>query len=100
MSGSRAYHMTVSCGVPEALIVPITAKRGCSRKARTSSEISTLRPALAECRFGGAYRFLDIGIRVGGGQEPRAAAGRTDPVVLEGVQEAPQLGAVGALLIG
>src|SRR6266851_4966746 len=40
-SGSRAYHMTVSWGVPEALIVPITAKHGCSRNARTSSAINT-----------------------------------------------------------
>jgi hypothetical protein len=32
--------MTVSWGVPDGLIVAITAKRGCSRNARTVSEIS------------------------------------------------------------
>src|ERR1051326_2604223 len=39
-SSTSAYHITVSCGSPELLMVPMTAKRGSSRNARTLSTIS------------------------------------------------------------
>src|SRR5437879_5761294 len=40
------YHITVSCGVPDLLMVAITANRGSSRNARTLSLISTSATAI------------------------------------------------------
>src|SRR5687768_17074664 len=52
--GTNAYHITVNCGVPDALIVAITPNCGSSRNARTLSES---RLAIASQRRGASAAY-------------------------------------------